>query len=144
MIYIASPYSHKDKEVVRRRYWVTAQFTFAGIRQDMPLFSPILHCHDAAQLLNVPTDSKFWGSYNKNMLTHSSHLVVLGLPDWEDSIGVEMEVKAAEEMQVPVYIYTVDNVQTDFTERFLILWESPWTRFKRLQSSVVGKYKVLS
>jgi hypothetical protein len=55
-----------------------------------------------------------------------------------------MEVKAAEEMQVPVYIYTVDNVQTDFTERFLILWESPWTRFKRLQSSVVGKYKVLS
>lgn len=143
MIYIASPYSSPDREVVRRRYWITCQFTFAAMKADLPAFSPILHCHHAAELLNLPTDSKFWGNYNRNMLESSKTLVVLGMPGWEESIGVEEEVKFAYNVQqMPCWILKVPTLSNDWFDTFVDCWQHFPSRFKTLKPSVVGKYKV--
>lgn len=94
-LYLASPYSHDDSEVVELRYRCTEHAVAVLLQQGVAVYSPIVHCHYLARIHGMPTDAKFWERYNQRMLAPAKKLLVLQLEDWEKSIGVRGEINYA-------------------------------------------------
>lgn len=103
MIYLASPYTHPDPFIREERYLrackVLAEQYLAKKRW---AYSPIVHCHELAKIVQLPREASFWGDYNHHMLTYSSALHVLRIDGWMESAGVEQEIKWADELGKPV------------------------------------------
>jgi hypothetical protein len=94
MIYVASPYSSDFRETRQRRYeavrdWIAA----CQSEYDEPLYSPIVHWHEAAAYNHLPTDAAFWWSMNKQMIDIANRLIVLGIDGYEESKGVNQEIE---------------------------------------------------
>jgi len=99
--YLATPYSHPDREIESYRYRVvtwTAHWLIAGGRW---VYSPITH--------NVPFSEwgiggafAHWGPFDCSMLSRCDALIVLTLPGWEESIGVSAEIAHAKELDLPI------------------------------------------
>jgi hypothetical protein len=104
MIYLATPYS-ADREVNYRHAMNTAIFL---LKQGKPVFSPILHWHEAAKYRDMPTDAAFWWSYNRQMLSFSSKLCVGMFPGWRESEGVQMEIAEAIAQGMDISYFTPD------------------------------------
>lgn len=92
MIYLASPYSHPDPDVVDARYVKTLIVAAGLMRKRRWVFSPIVHCHQMMTLLSMPSDFEYWREYNYHMLIRADDLMVLTLPGWTNSRGVQAEL----------------------------------------------------
>jgi hypothetical protein len=92
MIYIASPYSHQDKDVMEMRFEQACYFAAEGMAHGFMVYSPIAHCHALAAMHNLPTSAAHWQAFNQHFLDLSDYMVVLRLAGWEQSVGVKEEV----------------------------------------------------
>lgn len=90
-IYLASPYSHPDENVRHERYIAARNATATMLRQELFVYSPIVHCHDLVKSEAMPTDFPFWRDYNFAMLRPADALWVLCIPGWQESKGVMWE-----------------------------------------------------
>ena len=103
-VYLASPYTHEDKEIMAFRYRVTCRVTARLINEGRLVFSPIVHCHPIAVVHTLPRDYSFWQDYSTSFLLHWAEAVnVLCLNDWEDSIGIKDELALARKIGLSVY-----------------------------------------
>ena len=102
MIYLASPYSDLDPAVREQRYYATARFVAHEIWLGVPLFSPICYTHYMAIQNNLPLDAESWRPFNEYMIRNSFEVWVLRLPGWQKSLGVNMEINLANELDIPV------------------------------------------
>ena len=98
MIYLASPYSHADPEVMEDRFRRVCAVASRLMLQGLHIFSPIAHCHPIAVTGGLPKGWEFWGSYDKDIISKCDRFLVLRLPGWEESKGVQAEIKIWEEM----------------------------------------------
>lgn len=71
-------------------------------REGLLPFSPILHWHNVAVAHDLPTDAVWWWRYNKTMLDTLRHLTLITFRGWEESVGVDLELRRAEEMSYPI------------------------------------------
>ncbi len=99
--YIAAPYSHESQAITLGRVRIVNAVCAALMKEGVHLFSPISHCHPIMKAGNLPGDFGFWGGYNRKMLSHSEHFVVLELKGWKESDGVNGESKTAKGLHVP-------------------------------------------
>jgi len=97
-IYLASPYTNNPHKNFKKAEKYTAEELKAGVC----IFSPIVHCHEIAQKHNLPHDFNFWQKYNFGMLEAANELHILTLPGWEESLGVQAEIKFAYENNIPI------------------------------------------
>lgn len=103
MVYLASPYSDESGFVQSVRH-KEAEFQIAQMMNDGLLaFSPIVHCHHLAMMHHLPATFDFWQNYCLGMLNNASELWVLMLPGWENSTGVQAEIKYAQSLNMPIY-----------------------------------------
>jgi hypothetical protein len=70
--------------------------------QGYHVFSPISHGHPISTAGKLPGDWKYWESNCRKMLKICDKLIVLTLDGWENSTGVQNEVRIAKEMNIPV------------------------------------------
>lgn len=110
MIYLASPYSHPDKTIVKTRVGLTMQCTAALIRGGHYVWSPIVHCHEMAGLYEMPTDAEFWRAYNFSFIRRADAMYVLKIPGWDESKGIKMELDLAREIFLPVAFVDADGL----------------------------------
>jgi hypothetical protein len=112
--YIASPYSHPDASVRAQRYEQVLAFCAELLRAEIPVYSPIVHCHQVALDHSLPTDAQFWLSYNFAMLRPARFLYVYCIPGWNKSIGVTAEISFWRSLtgQAPIYIDPKTNKPT--------------------------------
>lgn len=108
MIYLASPYSSPDPKIRQARYELTCEAVVNFLHRDFHIYSPIVHCHEIAQLGNLPTDFAFWRAYNFNMISCSRKLFVLCLPGWKESIGVINEIEYAKQLGMHIVFWNED------------------------------------
>ena len=101
LVYLASPYSHPDPTVRDERYQAVCQAVAAMLLAGQSVFSPIVYSHPLTAY-GVPTDWSFWWRYDREMLSRCDRLVVLMLPGWQESVGVQAEIQLAREMDKPV------------------------------------------
>ncbi len=102
LVYLATPYTHPDPQVVETR--VAAVNKAAGhlMRQGLKIFSPISHSHPIAMCSKLPTDWEYWKEFDWAYLTHCHKLIVLMSEGWEQSTGVTAELVFAKELGLEI------------------------------------------
>ncbi len=91
VMYLASPYTHIDKEIQHMRYLAVRDTVAQLMRDGILVFSPILHCHPLAVSCGLKGDINFWRGYDFAMIEALPQFGVLTLPGWEKSEGIEEE-----------------------------------------------------
>jgi len=114
LIYLAGPYTHKNKEVVKQRIdeYAMAVAYFINSAPNLFLFSPILQCFHVANQHELPHDFTFWAQRDFFMIKKSSAMWVLTLPGWEKSYGLSQELEYAESIKRDI-LYVLQE-STDF------------------------------
>lgn len=105
MLYVASPYSSPIVGIEEQRYQRVRAFTERMIAQGFVAFSPILYCHPIAKRIGHKTDAATWMSFNMSILRRCEAMYVLCLPGWKESKGLEVELKVAGMLHMPVAHY---------------------------------------
>ncbi len=102
VVYLASPYSHPDVQVRDARFHavcrVAAMLSAAGVL----VYAPIAHGHAIALAGQLPTDFAYWEALDRAMLAACGRVVVVTLPGWENSVGVQAEIRIATAMGLPI------------------------------------------
>lgn len=103
-LYIASPYTHDDPMIRQRRYEKALDFTaWLAVTYRMWCYSPIVHSHPMDMQLKPGYDHNFWMEWGKALLIPAKGLIVLQIPGWQDSAGVNLEIEWAREIGHPMY-----------------------------------------
>jgi hypothetical protein len=101
--YLASPYSHPDPLVREERYLQNVRaYRYLFETEHLILYSPIIHFHPLAQLLELPKGFQYWQLVNEVMLKPADSLILLQLPGWEESVGLMCERELAQKMDKPI------------------------------------------
>lgn len=103
LTYLAVPYSSPDSRVRRARYRAVNK-AFAALMSASTYcnpFSPITHSHPIHEL-GLNGDWTYWQRVDREYLKLSRRLIVLTLPGWLVSVGVQAEIKIAKKLKIPV------------------------------------------
>lgn len=108
-IYLASPYSHKCPEVRKKRVTEVAKVAARIMDSGSVVFSPVVHGHCIEMIgFTDPKSHEFWMEQCLGMLSMAKELHVLCLSGWKVSSGVSIEIKFAQDNNIPVYYIDVD------------------------------------
>ena len=101
LYYLATPYTHPEHCVMVARHLMVNKIGAKLIEGGKYIYSPISHTHPIAELGTLPRGWDFWEGYDKVMLKACTNLIVLRLPGWETSTGVQAEIKIAKDLGLP-------------------------------------------
>lgn len=108
VVYLASPYSYPDPAVREGRFQAACRAAARLIKAGRIVFAPVVHSHPIAQY-GLPTDWPDWETQDRAHLARCDELVVLLLDGWQESRGVQAEIRIAGELGKPVrYLATED------------------------------------
>lgn len=102
LVYLASPYSHKDKAVMEERFRKVNKVAAKLMTMGMHVFAPISHTHPIALEGELPKGWDFWEAYDTAMISRCTSLIVVMLDGWKESVGVQAEIKIAKQYELPV------------------------------------------
>ena len=97
IIYLAGPYTHPEESVRNQRAEALTRIAAELMQDGHIIFSPITHGHSVTQHLppERACDKAFWMSQCIPMLSVCTKLVVVMLPGWVESTGVQHEIDVA-------------------------------------------------
>ena len=101
-IYVASPYTHLDPDVMADRMLEAMRYTAYLIKKGEWAYSPIVHCHDMALRYDFPKSHTFWMGFDAAMICPCTEVHVLQLEGWEQSEGIRHELQFCSLIQKPV------------------------------------------
>ena len=101
MIYLSCPYSDPDPAVRDERFLAACRATAELIREGHTVLAPVLIGHSLANE-GLPGDWDFWEPHDREQLTQARALLVLTLPGWEQSVGVQAEIEIARTIGLPI------------------------------------------
>lgn len=94
LAYLASPYTHSDAETRRLRHRVACYSAGILLQAGCKVFSPIAHSHKICEHANMAGDWGTWQEFDLHMLSMCDLLIMLMLPGWQKSQGMEAEYQA--------------------------------------------------
>jgi hypothetical protein len=108
--YLATPYS-KYKDGHEAAYKEAARVCAGLIKNGEIVFSPIVHCHAlvADGGLTITTWAQ-WSKYDLAMIDSAKGLLVCEMDGWEESVGVQDEIKYAIKLGKPVVYFSPKNL----------------------------------
>src|ERR1035437_5608982 len=109
MIYLASPYSHPDPEVMEARFDEICRIAGYLMGQGEVVFSPISHTHPIAVRSTLPRGWDYWERVDREFILASAKLVVAMIDGWRESIGVQAEISIAKDHGIPIEYLRVDG-----------------------------------
>ena len=112
LIYLASPYSHPENYMKEARFILINRVAAKLMGEGKYIFSPISHTHPIALEGKLPGGWEYWEGYDRCMIGASDELLVLRLPGWETSAGVQAEIKIAESHSMPIKYIDYDLLPT--------------------------------
>jgi hypothetical protein len=102
MIYLASPYTHKDKSVMQWRFEQTRELTIKLMRDYPFVYSPVVYCHPLAVKYDLPIDALYWKQFDTEFIRKCNRMIVHTLDGWKESVGVQMEIELAARLFIPI------------------------------------------
>lgn len=102
LIYLASPYTHPDREVEDLRARLVTIVAGELIKKGMHLFCPVAHCHFMNRLCQLGGDFDYWREYDEMMLSFCDELWIATLDGWRKSKGVTYEREYARDQGMPI------------------------------------------
>lgn len=137
MIYLATPYSHKVRDVMVARFEFSSVVAYWLMTQGDIVFAPISHSHPINELVHSNPTWEFWAKQDLGILRHCERLKVLTLPGWEKSVGVQAELNFARECGIGIGYIKPESVVNDikrsqhFSERVKSEIDDLWLRASR-------------
>jgi hypothetical protein len=112
MIYLASPYSDPDPDVREARFRSVCLLAAELIAQGHVVFCPIAHSHPIEVHGGLMGGWELWRDQDIPLLDMAEYLPVACYPGWEQSEGVQAEIRHWErtwgELFPPVYHHFTD------------------------------------
>ena len=105
LIYIGSPYTHPEKDIMQLRHDQVLDITADLLNQGFHVISPIVHCHSLSIKHNMRSDFEFWKKYNFALLSKCAVLLIVPLEGWEKSVGLWGEIMFATENNIQIEKY---------------------------------------
>jgi hypothetical protein len=102
LVYLSSPYSHPDPVTMEQRRVATCSAAGYLIGRGIPVISPIAHNAAIIQQTGGETGWDIWKPQDLAILKACTEMVILCLPGWEASKGIQAEFHAAMELGKPV------------------------------------------
>jgi hypothetical protein len=105
LIYLASPYSHKNRSMEYKRFY---EITFIAAqlisKYGHAMFLPITQSHVLKDIEPhlFGTSFEFWKDIDLSAIDHSDEVWVVKLDGWKESIGVCAEIAHAKASKIPV------------------------------------------
>jgi len=119
MLYLASPYSHPNKWMRHKRYYDATVFAARLASRKIVVIPPITMSHPMQMFYDMPGSWEYWKSIDTELLSKCDHMIVYMLDGWQKSVGVQAEIKIAEQMKIPIGYIPPDITDEDL-DRFLI------------------------
>jgi len=95
MIYLASPYTSADSDLMDRRYELICNACAGYTKSGLHVYSPIAHWHPIAKQYDLPRDADYWQEHNFLMIEYCPDFWAIKFPGWQSSIGLAAEVMKA-------------------------------------------------
>ena len=126
LIYLACPYTSPDETTRRDR--VEAASWFAAdlmAKHDFAVFSPITHGHQVYDHLppKLGQDHSYWMRQCLPMLRRCDELILIPLPGWQASRGVEIELDFAASAHIPIGFIQSDAFECMTLHQPSIFWK---------------------
>lgn len=104
LVYLACPYSHDEHSFRMLRWYAANQAAAKLMSEGLYIFSPISHTHPIAEASEgkLPRGWDFWEGYDRQYLNICKKIIVLRIPGWDTSKGVQAEIKIGTEMGIPI------------------------------------------
>lgn len=104
LVYLASPYTPHGGESIEERAQAACKAAAKLMLEGVSVFAPVPHSHVIADYLprDVRMNHAFWMIQDLAVLRHCDRMVVLTLPGWERSRGIQREIQFARENGIPV------------------------------------------
>jgi hypothetical protein len=122
-IYLAIPYSHPDSDVMQKRFEVANMMAGMLMNMGYLVFSPISHSHPIEQALIVNGGIKrpweFWKKQDESFVRWCDEVYVGTVEGWKESVGVNAEIKIAQELNKPIFFINSDNFEVLSDEEML-------------------------
>ncbi len=107
LVYLASPFAHESAEVREVRLEAVRHVCGKMIDQGRIVLSPLVYAGELAQRgFHAPQG---WYAWDLQFLARSDELVVLQLPGWEHSRGVLVEIAAAQALNLPIQLMSLEE-----------------------------------
>lgn len=107
LFYLAIPYTGREALSYKVSSRVAGKLMEGGVL----VFSPITHSHAIVEESNLdPHDCDLWLDLDLRILRHCDRLVVVTLPGWEQSQGVQIEMDEAQRRGIPISFVPPDMV----------------------------------
>ena len=110
LAYLATPYTSKDWVVKENRFDKVNEVAAKLIQRGEIIFSPISHTHPIAKAGELPGNWEFWDKFDRTYLECCYKIYVLKLNGWEESKGVQAEIKIAEELDLEIEYLDYEEV----------------------------------
>jgi hypothetical protein len=102
LIYLASPFTHDNKNVEHHRFIQAEVITALMMKNDYNVFSPIVYSYELHRKFGFSGEFTFWAKYDEVMLKRCTHVVILDVEGWDTSKGVANEIKLANKYNIPI------------------------------------------
>jgi hypothetical protein len=109
LYYLASPYTHKDPKVMKKRADIVTKAAVDLLRQDVYVFAPIAY-NAPWERHDLPGDWTFWEPFDKAFVERMDAVVVLTIDGWKESVGVTAEIEFAKEKNIPVKYLSLEQI----------------------------------
>lgn len=114
MIYLASPYTHKEEAIMKAR---EIEITLIAARltkmYKIPMFLPITQSARMAQLCPSLFGHTFdaWKDIDLMAINHCDEVWVITMPGWKESVGVQAEIAYAKSINKKVLYLDPDTLE---------------------------------
>ncbi len=102
LVYLACPYSHKDKEVMQKRFKLVTRVAAELTKKYMWVFSPITHSNEMHLSTQLPHTWEFWAAIDIAFMNRCNELYVVTIDGWKESVGVTAEIQHALENDMKI------------------------------------------
>lgn len=101
LVYLAGPYSDPDPKVVESRIAEFCRCDAELNKHGAFTVSPLLK-HLVLQHSDLPGDWAYWKEYSIALLKQCEKMIILEIPGWSESVGVQAEINLCSDMGIPV------------------------------------------
>lgn len=109
LVYLAVPYTHYDEDVRHERFRLVTEVSGILAALRVSNLSPITQSHVQSMFVEIGTTWEVWKLIDTIFLNNCDELWVLTLPGWQESVGVQAEIKIAKRLKLPVRFIDYDE-----------------------------------
>jgi hypothetical protein len=110
-IYIATPYTSPHPYIMRERFHAALKALTACYNAGIAAISPIVQSHPCVEHgYCTGVDWATWADIDKALIRACSEVWVIMLDGWENSVGIDAEIKYARSIGIPVCFVEPDDL----------------------------------